>query len=167
MTFERGADFLHVDFRLVVFRLHSTDLVARFAENREEAFVLLFIRDGAQLADEIREHLPHLAHVLGTDILQGGFREARNLLLGGGAVLQDDVGVGDVDGLGKVVHHFPFLRRQGGLVELDGNDGIVFDLLQRRLDSGKWIKGENRGFFHSGFRLGTPFVGHDEHTFLS
>ena len=47
-----------------------------------------------------------LPQVLGADLLQGVFGKLGDIFLGGGAVLEDHVAVGDVNGPGKVLTAF-------------------------------------------------------------
>ena len=58
-----------------------------------------------QLRDERGDHIPDLAEVLGADVIERGVGEIGDLFLAGCAVLEHDVGVAQINLLGKIVDH--------------------------------------------------------------
>ena len=121
MVLQHPDDLIHIDLCLGIAGLQGLQLVALLLEEAEQAALLLLILAKIfQLHHQVGQGLAHLAQVLGLDAVQGVFREGGNVLLGRGAVLEHHIGVGDVDLLGKLVHHLFLGVAEHGLVQLDG-----------------------------------------------
>ena len=112
-------DAVHVGLRLGIAGLHGLQLAALFLEQPGQA-LLLRLAEGLQLAHQLAEGIAHLAQVLRFHVAQGAFRERGDVLLGRRAILQHQVGVGDVDLLCKVIHHLPLRLAEHGFVDLHG-----------------------------------------------
>ena len=168
-------DLIHIDLCLGIAGLQGLQLVALLLEEAEQAALLLLILAKIfQLHHQVGQGLAHLAQVLGLDAVQGVFREGGNVLLGRGAVLEHHIGVGDVDLLGKVIHHFPLRLTEHGLVHLDGVDvplllalclcdGSLLDgRLRRRVQGqGRSLRrGGSRGCGRIGLRSQSQLGGH-------
>ena len=115
-----GADLLYVHFRLGVFAFHDLQFVGLLLEKAEEA-LFFFLVQAFQLTHDVYQQVAYLAQVLGADVGKSGVGEVRHLLLGARAVLQDLVGVFNVDLSGKVGHHFLLGRGEHRL-----GDGRLF-----------------------------------------
>ena len=121
MRLQRPDDLVHVDLGLGIAGLQGLQVLALLLEETEDTLLLLFLLAKAlQLHHQVGQSLAHLAKVLGFHAVQGVFREGGDVLLGGGAVLEHQVGVGDVNLLGKLVHHLFLGIAEHGLVQLDG-----------------------------------------------
>ena len=117
VIFQDLDDAVHIGLRLGIAGLHDLQLVALFLEQPGQA-LLLRLAKGLQLAHQLAEGVAHLAQVLSSNVAQGAFREGGDVLLGRRAVLQYQVRVGDVDLLGKVVHHLPLRLGEHRFVDL-------------------------------------------------
>ena len=109
MLLQLPGDLVHVGLHLGVLGLHGLQLATRLFEEAEEPLLLLFLAEALQLHHQLAEGLAHLSQVLGAHRVQGVLRKAGHVLLGRRAVLQDQVGVRQVDLLGKRLHRL-FLR---------------------------------------------------------
>ena len=116
VALQHGLDVLHVGLGLVVLGLELVQLVGLFLEEAKDPLFLLGGVEALQLADQVGDHLPHLAQVFGGHLGQRRLREVADLLLAGRAVLQHLLAVGDVDLLGEVVHHLLLLGGQAHLL---------------------------------------------------
>ena len=113
MCFQHGLDLFHVGLGLVVLCFEGVQLVGLLLEEAHDALLLFLVGVKAlQLADEVGDHIAHLAQILGGHLGEGCFGEIADLLLAGRAVLQHLLAVGDVDLLGKLIHHGLFLGAQ-------------------------------------------------------
>ena len=121
MLLQFPADLIHVDLRLGILGLHGLHLVAGFFEEAEEAlFLLLVPAEVLQLDHQTGQGVPHLAQVLGAHVVQRALGEGGYALLGGHAVLQDHLGIAQIDLLGEVVHHFFLCLGEHTVVDDDG-----------------------------------------------
>ena len=135
MTLQHGLDVLHVGLGLIVPGLELFHLVGLLFEEAQKTLLLLGGVKVFQLGDQVGDHVPHLAQVLGGNLGQSGLGKIADLLLAGGAILQHLLAVGDVDFLGEGVHHRLFFGAEldlgGGLLGrrfLGGGRGSLFFL---------------------------------------
>ena len=112
-------DLVYVGLGLGVLGLHGVEVVFLLLEEAKDPLLLLLTKV-LQLAHQAGQSVAHLAQILGPHRIEGVFREGGDVLLGGGAVLKDHVGVSDVDLLGEVVDHLPLGVGELALVQLDG-----------------------------------------------
>ena len=121
MVLQHLDDLVHVGLRLGVAGLQGLQLVLFLLEEAENApLLLLVLAKVLQLHHQGGQGLAHLPQVLGLDVVQGALGEGGDVLLGRRPVLEHQVGVGDVDLLGELVHHLPLRLAEHGLVQLDG-----------------------------------------------
>ena len=120
-------DLVNVDLGLVVLSLDGGDVLAGLVEQSADALSLLGVEIQAlELDDQVAEHVAHFAQILGADGVEGGVRELGDVLLRVAAVVEDLLGIEDVDLLGEF--------RDGGLLgggelaELETLDGDILDL---------------------------------------
>ena len=119
MLLQLAHDLVHVGLRPGGLDPHGLHLVAGLLEKAEDApLVLLVLAEVLQLHHQVGQGLPDLAQVLVAHVAQGALREARYALLGGGPVLEHQLGVGDVDLLCELVHHLPLRLGEHALVDL-------------------------------------------------
>ena len=111
-------NLIHVGGGFGVPGFQGGQLILFPAEKAGKAFFLLLRVKFLQLPDQVGQGLSDLPQVLGADLLQGVFGKLGDILLGGGAVLEDHVAVGDVNGPGKVLHSFPLGWGELGLVQV-------------------------------------------------
>ena len=116
MCLQHGLDLFHISLGLVVLGLEGIQLAGLFLEEAHNALLLLLVGVKAlQLANEVSDHIAHLAQILGGHLGEGSLGKIADLLLAGRAVLQHLLAVGDIDLLGKLIHHGLLL---GGQVHL-------------------------------------------------
>ena len=118
VLFQLPDDLVHIGLYLGILGLHGLQLVAGLFEKAEEPLLLLFLAEALELHHQLGEGLAHLSQVLGTYGVQGVFRKARHILLGSGAILEDHLGVRQVDFLGKGLHCLLFRIREQILIHL-------------------------------------------------
>ena len=111
-------NLIHVGGGFGVPGFQGGQLILFPAEKAGKAFFLLLWVKFLQLPDQVGQGLSDLPQVLGADLLQGVFGKLGDIFLGGGAVLEDHVAVGDVNGPGKVLHSFPLGWGELGLVQV-------------------------------------------------
>ena len=128
---------VHIGLHLAVLGLHALDFIAGLAEKTRQTLLLVAGAEALQLHHQLAEVSAHLAQVLAAHIAQGVLGETRHALLGGGAVLQDHVGVGNVDLLGEFVHGLLFLLGEQLVVQRYG-----LDLLLLHLGGGVGLQGQ-------------------------
>ena len=133
MLLQGGANLLYVHFRLGVFAFHQFQLVGLLLKEAEDAF-LFFLVQALQLAHDVYQQVPHFPQILGADVGKRGVGEVRHFLLSACTVLQDLVGVFNVDFGGKIGYHFLL---GGG---------------EHRLRDGRLLCGD-RGCFLSGLQI--------------
>ena len=138
MLFQRLGNAVHIGLHLAVLGLHALDLVAGLAEQTRQPLLLLAGAKALQLHHQLAEVSAHLAQILAAHIAQGVLGEARHALLGGGAVLQDHVGVGNVDLLGKLLHSLLLLLGKELVVQLHRLHGLFL----RGLGHSRGIQGQ-------------------------
>ena len=127
MVLQLGLDALDVLVGAVVAGLELLNAVGRLFEEAEDTLWLLGGGVKAlQFRNQVRDELAGLAHVLGLDAGERGLGEVAQLLLAGSAVLQDHLGVRDVDFLSKVVDHLPLLGGEGRILDLHGGRFFAF-----------------------------------------
>ena len=103
------------------------ELIALLFEEAQNALLLLLIGIKVlQLPDEVGDHIAHLAQILGGHLGQSSLGEIADLLLAGGAILQHLLAVGDIDLLGKLIHHGLLLGGQVYLCLRGGSCGGFF-----------------------------------------
>ena len=105
MLLQLPGNLFHVGLGLAVLGLHGLHPVARLLEKAEQALLLFLLAEALELHHQAGQGVPHLPQILGAHVGQGAFGEGGDPLLGGHAVLQDHLGVVEVDLLGEVVHH--------------------------------------------------------------
>ena len=116
-------------------------------------FLLLLIGVKAlQLANEVGDHIAHLAQILGGHLGEGCFGEIADLLLAGRAVLQHLLAVGDIDLLGKLIHHGLLLGGQVHLCLRGRGSGGLF-LLRHSSGGGSSVRVGTAGASRSKFRV--------------
>ena len=143
VVLQLGLDALDVLVGAVVAGLELLNAVGRLFEEAKDALGLLGGGVKAlQFRNQVRDELAGLAHVLGLDAGERGLGEVAQLLLAGSAVLQDHLGVRDVDFLGKVVDHLLLLGGEGRVLDLHGGRFFAFrdDFL-----IGGGVQGQRRG----------------------
>ena len=143
VVLQLGLDALDVLVGAVVAGLELLNAVGRLFEEAEDALGLLGGGVKAlQFRNQVRDEFAGLAHVLGLDAGERGLGEVAQLLLAGSAVLQDHLGVRDVDFLGKVVDHLLLLGGEGRVLDLHGGRFFAFrdDFL-----IGGGVQGQRRG----------------------
>ena len=131
VVFQLPDDLVHIGLHLGILGLHGLQLVLRLLQEAEEALLLLFLAEFLQLRHQLAQRLAHLAQVLGTDAGQGVFAKARHVLLGGGAVLEDQGGIHNVDLLGKVLHSLLLRLGEHAVIQHHGL-GLRLGLLDLR-----------------------------------
>ena len=125
MGFQHGLDLFHVSLGLVVLGLEGIQLAGFLLEEAHDALLLFLVGvKTLQLADEVGDHIAHLAQILGGHLGEGCFGEIADLLLAGRAVLQHLLAVGDVDLLSEGVHHRLLLGAELDLFGLGGRSGF-------------------------------------------
>ena len=148
-------DLVDVDLGLVVAGLQGLDAGAGLLEQAQEALLVLLGVEALELHHQGPDHLAHLAQVLGADGGQGGVREVGHVLLGPRAVLQGEVGVGDIDLLGEVMDDLLLRFREHGIVGACLGCGGL-GLLGGQLQGGNGLEagdlGDLFGFLHQGLR---------------
>ena len=130
MLFKLRNNAVHARLGLAVLRAHQLELILLLAEQACEALLLL-LTEALDLDDEVRERLAHLAKIL---VAHGGqciFRERRNALLRGHAVVEHDIRVLDVDLFRKIVDGFLLLLGEHALIDLDRLDFLFLRLGRR------------------------------------
>ena len=141
MALQHLGDLVHVGLRLGVGHLHGLQLVFLLFEKAEDALLVLLLAEALQLHHQGGQGLADLPQILGAHGVEGALGKAGDVLLGRRAVLEHHVGVGQVDLLGKVVHHLPLRLGELALVELDGL--LVLGLLGRgRIHRPGGVQGE-------------------------
>ena len=133
MVFQHRHNLIHVGIGLVKAGLQGHGLLFLLLEEAENAAFLL-LAEGLQLHHQGGQSLTYLAQVLGAHVVQGVFREVGNVLLSGSAVLEHHGGVGEVNFLGKILHH---------LLLLGGELNLCHGFLRGRSGSGG--RGGGRG----------------------
>ncbi len=127
-------DLVHIHLRLAVLGLHGVHLVAGLLEKAEDAaLVLLLLAEVFQLHHQAGQGVSHLAQVLCAHIVQGALREAGHALLGGHAVVEHQLGVGNIDLLGKLVHLPPLRLGEHAVVDHDRLNFLLLRLGGLRL----------------------------------
>ena len=126
VVFQHCHNLIHIGIGLVKAGLQGHGLLFLLLEEAENAAFLL-LAEGLQLHHQGGQSLTYLAQVLGAHVVQGVFREVGNVLLGGSAVLEHHGGVGEVNFLGKILHH---------LLLLGGELNLCHGLLGGRRGSG-------------------------------
>ena len=139
MLLQGIADFLYVDFRLIVAAFHQLQFVTLLFEEAQKTFGLLFVK-AFQFSHHIHNQVADLSQILGADIGQGGIGEVRHFLLGDCTILKHLVGVFQIDFGGKVRHHLLLLGGQHrlGYGSLHGGGfflGGKLDFFQLRFQS--------------------------------
>lgn len=130
MLFKLRNNAVHARLGLAVLRAHQLELILLLAEQACEALLLL-LTEALDLDDEVRERLAHLAKIL---VAHGGqciFRERRNALLRGHAVVEHDIRVLDVNLFRKIVDGFLLLLGEHALIDLDRLDFLFLRLGRR------------------------------------
>ena len=131
MLFKLRNNAVHARLGLAVLRAHQLELVLLLAEQAGEALLLFLLAEALDLDNEVRECLAHLAKIL---VAHGGqciFRERRNALLRGHAVVEHDIRVLDVDLFRKIVDGFLLLLGEHALIDLDRLDFLFLRLGRR------------------------------------
>ena len=127
MCFQHGLDLFHVGLGFVVLGLKGVQLAGFFLEEAHNALLLLLVGVKAlQLADEAGDHITHLAQILGGHLGEGSLGKITDLFLAGRAILQHLLAVGDIDLLGKLIHHGLLLGAQVQLCLRGGGSGGLF-----------------------------------------
>ena len=116
VLFQLGGDFVHVDLGLFVLGLEDFNGPARLAEHTEESLFLLLCVEALELHQQGTDHVAHLTHVLGANRAEGRVGKVGDVLLGSHAVLQNLLGVVEVDFLRELVHRLLLRLAQGGQV---------------------------------------------------
>ena len=126
-------DLVHVDLGLVELRLRLLHGAGGLFEETAETFLLLgfVVVEILQLHDEAREHVADLAHVLRAYLAERGAGEIGNVLLRGGAVGKNKIGIGHVDLLGKLAHGGAAPRGRDGQCRAFPVQRRAFPLQQR------------------------------------
>ena len=127
MLFKLRNNAVHARLGLAVLRAHQLELILLLVEKTGKALLLL-LTEALNLDDEVRERLAHFAQVL---VAHGGqcvFRECRNALLRGHAVVEHKVRIRDVDLFRKIVDGFLLLLGEHALIDLDGLDFLFLCL---------------------------------------
>ena len=158
VLFQLPGDLVHVDLGLGVLDLHGLHLAAGLLEEAENALLFLLLAEVLELHHQVGQGVAHLAQVLVADVGEGALREPGHALLGGGAVLKDQLGVGDVDLLGELIDHLALGLGEHTLVDLDGLG--LFLLHSRRGGGGLGTQGEGRGVGLSEFAGVQGQLGH-------
>ena len=142
MGFQHGLDLFHVSLGLVVLGLEGLQLAGFLFEEAHNALLLFLVGvKTLQLANEVGDHIAHLAQILGGYLGESGFRKIADLLLAGRAVLQHLLAVGDIDLLGKLIHHGLLLWGQVHLCFRGRGSGGLFLL---RHSSGGGVQRQGR-----------------------
>ena len=128
VVLQLGLDAFHVHISFVVFHFQGFQLVGLFLEKAQEAFLIFCGGVKAfQLADQLGDEFAGLTHILGAHAGKRTVRKITQLFLAGGAVLQNHLGVGQVDLFSKILHHLLLFGAQRGI--LHGNGGSLFGFL--------------------------------------
>ena len=127
MLFKLAHNAVHARLGLAVLRAHQLELILLLVEKAREALLLL-LTEALDLDDEVRERLAHLAQVLVAHGGEGIFRECRNALLRGHAVVEHKVRIRDVDLFRKIVDGFLLPLGEHALIDLDGLDFLFLRL---------------------------------------
>ena len=143
MLFKLRNNAVHARLGLAVLRAHQLELILLLVEQACEALLLL-LTEALDLDDEVRERLAHLAQVLVAHGGEGIFRERRNALLRGHAVVEHKVRIRDVDLFRKIVNGLFLLLGEHALIDLDR-----LDFLFLRLGRGRRFGRERQ--FRNGF----------------
>ena len=130
MLFKLRNNAVHARLGLAVLRAHQLELILLLVEQACEALLLL-LTEALDLDDEVRERLAHLAQVLVAHGGEGIFRECRNALLRGHAVVEHKVRIRNVDLLHKLVDSSSLLLGEHALIDLDRLDLFFLLLLGR------------------------------------
>ena len=120
MLLQLPGDLLHIGLGLAVLGFHGLHLVSGLFEEAEQALFLLLLAEALQLHHQTGEGVAHLPQILGAHLAQGALGEGGHALLGGHAVLQDQLGVVEVDLFGEVVHHLLLLLVEHTVVNHHG-----------------------------------------------
>ena len=155
MLFKIENDAVDVLLRIIIFCAHCLKLIALLLEESEQTLFLL-LAEGLKLADKISYHLARFAEFLGLDICERAVGEFAELRLALGAVVHDEICIGDVDFFRKGFNHLLLFRSQ-----IRSLSEALFDLLIRQLNGlylfglGDGIKGQYGGvlFFHGNYFL--------------
>ena len=143
VIFQLRLDALDVFVGAVIAGLELLDAVGRLFEEAQNTLGLLGVGVKAlQFGNQAGDKLAGLAHILGLDAGERRLGEVAQLFLAGGTVLQDHLGVSQVDFFGKIVDHLLLLRGEGGILHL--HRGRLFALLDDFFISGG-VKGQRRG----------------------
>ena len=147
MLLQRLGDFVHVGLYLAVLGLHGFQTAAGFSEQARQALLFLVLAEALQLHHQLAQVLADLAQILVADAVQGVFGEACHAFLGGGAILEDHIGVADVDLAGEFLHGLLFLVSQQLVVHLHGLNFLFLLHLGglRSLGSGGGVQGQLGG----------------------
>ena len=130
MLFKLRNNAVHARLGLAVLRAHQLELILLLVEKAREALLLL-LTEALDLDDEVRKRLAHLAKILVAHGGEGIFRERRNALLRGHAVVEHKVRIRDVDLFRKIVDGFLLLLGEHALIDLDGLDFLFLRLGRR------------------------------------
>ena len=122
MAFQHFGDLVHIGLGLGVLGLHLLHFALAALEEAEA--LLLGLADLLELQHKAAQCVAHGAQILGAHAAQRGLRKLSDVFLGGGAVLHDLGGVGDVNFGGKGIHSPAFFFREHTLIHNDGIDGF-------------------------------------------
>ena len=110
MILQHTANFVNIDFRLIVLGFHLRNGIPSLLENSEESFILRFRGKSLQFDDQIGDHITDFPQILCPNALQRRLGEICDFLLAGCTVLQNDSGIPKIDRFGKFLYHlFLFL----------------------------------------------------------
>ena len=125
MLFQLRDDAVDACLRLAVLCAHDVQLVLLLLEGAEQPLLLL-LAEALDLNDKARKRFADLAEIL---VPHGGeriFRERGNALLRRRAVVQNQIGVVDVNLPGKFLDRLLLRVREHALVDLDGLRRLLF-----------------------------------------
>ena len=113
MRLQGLGDLVDVDGCPVIIGLELGHLLRGLLKQSQEALALLLIGvEFLQIPDHAGEHISHFPEVVGLDVLKNILGEIRHLLLDAAAVLQDRLGIGDIDLFGEIRHLALLLLRK-------------------------------------------------------
>ena len=112
MIFHHLTDTVDITFCFVIFYFQIFQLIAALFEKSQEALFLFLVIEILQFRDYTCQHLTNFPHILGAHIVQRIFGKIGDFLLTAGTILHDQLGVGNINLSGEIIHHFLFFRGQ-------------------------------------------------------
>ena len=172
MVFQLARDLIHILLRDGVFRLRLLNGFICLGEPARDALLLRLV-ERFQLHEQSGHHVADLPHVAGLHLGERRLGKVRDVLLRGGAVLQDLIGICQVDLTRERRHGLLLLRGEHGQVRAGLGRGLGL-LQQIRFLRGRLCRVEIGGqrqcwdlmFFHISLsllkiiRTGQTFAGH-------